>query len=314
MAGQPPSRRSPKNNGALMAGRASESALAVNPSLPSAPDRAVRTHERAPPAAGISELAIRPGAERRGRWVSLVLPVGLALLWQLVSQLGWVKPYFLPSPLTVARAANEMIFETGLLKDTWFSLRIISEGAFLGGLLGLAFGFAAGISRSVEKLVTPLLDAVRQVPPLAWIPLLVLWLGVGNSGKVVLIAKAVFFPVFLNTLQGIRGVSLDQIEVGRIFGYGRLRLLRRIIIPSALPSIFVGLRFAAGLSWSVMIAAELLGSRYGLGFRLHLAQEHLMTDQLFVIIILIGLVGYLLDLTIRTIQGRVLHWRRNFVG
>jgi sulfonate transport system permease protein len=302
-----------------MAGRAPESLMTVRspaassqggaPAISPVPVTTVTVAAAAKPSVEAGRTTLKQAG-----WVGLILPAVLLVAWQLVAQLGWVKPHFLPSPTTVVQTAYEMIFETGLLKDMWYSLRIIFQGAVIGGVIGLLSGFATGSSRTVEKLVAPLLDAIRQIPPLAWVPLLVLWLGVGNTGKVALIAKAVFFPIFLNTLQGIRGVSLDQIEVGRIFGYSRVLLLRRIIVPSALPSIFIGLRYAVGLSWSVMIAAELLGSRFGLGFRLHMAQEHLMTDQLFVIVILIGLVGYALDLVIRILQGRVLHWRRTFAG
>jgi sulfonate transport system permease protein len=146
------------------------------------------------------------------------------------------------------------------------------------------------------------------------VPLLILWLGVGDLGKAIIVGKAVFFPVFLNTLQGIRGVSKDHIEVGMVFGYNRWQMLWRVVLPSALPSIFVGIRYGAGLAWAVMIAAEMLGNSFGLGFLLMRAQELMATSQLFAIIIIIGSVGFCLDVGLRRLESHLLRWRKGFEG
>ncbi|MDR2863941.1 MAG: ABC transporter permease, partial [Puniceicoccales bacterium] len=155
---------------------------------------------------------------------------------------------------------------------------------------------------------------IRQVPPMAWLPLIVLWIGAGDLAKTIIIGKAVFFPVFLNTLQGIRGTSREYIEVGHIFAYNRWRLLWRIVLPSALPSIFVGLRFGAGVSWAVLIMAEMLGARRGLGFILIRSQELMHSDQLFVIITIIGLVGFIIDVGLRRLEKHLLRWKRGYEG
>lgn len=263
----------------------------------------------------LSKAKASLGEKRKsGRWIGIILPIFIVLAWELVTSEKWVKPYFLPSPQRVATTFYSMLFQQELLHDFRVSAVIIAEGFSMGTVAGLLLGFAAGLSSTVEKFLGPTLNSIRQVPPLAWLPLLVLWLGIGNFAKGVLIGKAVFFPVFLNTVQGIRGVSKDHIEVGRVFGYSRLLLLRRIVLPSALPTIFVGIRYGAGLAWSVMIAAEMIGSRYGLGYLLMRAQELLLTSQLYVIITLIGLVGYAIDTVLRKIESRVLHWRKSFEG
>lgn len=268
------------------------------------------SQKRLPRIAAVSWVA----AQIRAHWIGMVLPLSILAIWETSTRLKWIKPHFLPSPESVATGFYSMLVESGLLLDVWASAVIIAQGLVFGTLAGLLLGFAAGLSKTVEKFLGPTLDSVRQVPPLAWTPLLILWLGVGNVGKVALIGKAVFFPIFLNTIQGIRGASKDHIEVGKVFGYSRIMMLRKIILPSALPTIFVGLRYAVGMAWGVMIGAELIGSRYGLGFRLSLAQDNLLTDQVFVIIIMIGLIGYILDLIIRKIEARVLHWRKVYEG
>jgi sulfonate transport system permease protein len=166
----------------------------------------------------------------------------------------------------------------------------------------------------VDQFLGPTLNSFRQVPPLAWLPLIVLWIGTGNLAKSIMIGKAVFFPVFLNTLQGIRGVSKEYIEVARIFEFKRGQLLRKVILPAALPSIFVGLRYGAGLAWAFVIVAEMLGGRYGLGYVLMRSQELLLTGELFVVIVIIGLVGFGVDLGLRRIEARALRWKKGFEG
>ena len=179
---------------------------------------------------------------------------------------------------------------------------------------GLLIGIATGLSKTVERLLGPTLNSIRQVPPLAWLPLVILWVGIGSLAKAVIIGKTVFFPVFLNTLQGIRGVAKEYIEVARVFEYGKVRLLQKVILPAALPSIFVGLRYGAGLAWAFVIAAEMVGGRFGLGYLLMRSQELLLTDQLFVVIVIIGAVGFAVDVSLRRVETNLLRWKRGFEG
>ncbi len=244
----------------------------------------------------------------------VVLPLLLLALWEVATRRHWVKPFFVPRPITVIRAFKEMLFEEGLLTDFRVSAVVVVEGFFMGAALGLLTGVSAGLSKTVERLLGPALNSIRQVPPLAWLPLIVLWVGIGPLAKGVMIAKAVFFPVFLNTLQGIRGVSKEYVEVARIFEYNKILLLRKVVIPAALPSIFVGLRYGAGLAWAFVIAAEMLSGKLGLGYLLIRSQELLLTEQLFVVIVVIGLVGFLVDVTLRRIESSLLRWKRGFEG
>jgi sulfonate transport system permease protein len=234
--------------------------------------------------------------------------------WELATRFHLVKPFFLPRPWTVALAFKEMLFDEGLLTDFRVSAIIVSQGFLLGAGLGLIAGIAAGLSKTVERLLGPVLNTIRQVPPLAWLPLIVLWVGIGSLAKGVMIGKAVFFPVFLNTLQGIRGVSKEFVEVARIFEYNRLLLLRKVVLPAALPSIFVGLRYGAGAAWAVVIIAEMFGGKVGLGYILVRSQELLLTDQLFVVIVIIGTVGYAVDVVLRRVEFGLMRWKRGFEG
>jgi sulfonate transport system permease protein len=261
---------------------------------------------------------IRPRRKRESRWKLLalgaVLPALLFSAWEASTRLHWVKPFFLPRPWTVALAFKDMLLDEGLLTDFRVSAIIVSEGFLLGAGLGLTAGIAAGLSKTVERLLGPILNTIRQVPPLAWLPLIVLWVGIGSLAKGVMIGKAVFFPVFLNTLQGIRGVSKEFVEVARIFEYNRLLLLRRVVLPAALPSIFVGLRYGAGAAWAVVIIAEMFGGKVGLGYILVRSQELLLTDQLFVVIVIIGTVGYAVDVVLRRVEFGLMRWKRGFEG
>jgi sulfonate transport system permease protein len=248
------------------------------------------------------------------RGIGLILPIAILSVWELVTQMHWVQPVFLPSPQEVGVSFYDMLVNQGLLIDFRVSATAVLQGFVLGGVLGLGIGIAAGLSKTVEQFLGPTLNSLRQVPTLAWLPLIVLWIGAGTFAKSVIIGKTVFFPVFLNTLQGIRGVSKEYVEVARIFEYRRTLLLRKVILPAALPSIFVGVRYGAGLAWAFVIAAEMLGGQYGLGYLLMRSQEMLLTSQLFVVIVVIGAVGFSVDFGLRKLEGRLLRWKRGFEG
>lgn len=266
-----------------------------------------------------------PAGNRPARWraiggaaadklAGLLVPALVLFAWEASTRLKLVKPIFLPPPGKVAEAFVDLLVNEGFLIDLGVSLLTVLKGFLLGGSLGLLLGIAAGLTKTVERLFGPFLNGLRQVPPIAWLPLIVLWAGVGDFGKVVVIAKSVFFPVFLNSLQGIRGVSKEYVEVGRVFEFTRVQLLRRVIIPSAMPAIFVGIRYGAGLAWAMIVAAEMLSGRKGLGFLLLQSQDLLQTDWLFVVIVVIGAVGFAIDQVLKAAGGRLMSWKKEFAG
>ena len=259
------------------------------------------------PVKEILALAAKVGEQLTG----LIVPLLVLVLWDTAIRLHWVKPVFLPPPATVLTTFYDLLVNGQFLLDLWVSIFTVVHGFLWGGVLGLLFGTAAGLSRLVERLFGPILNGIRQVPAIAWLPLIIMWVGIGDTGKLVVIAKSVFFPVFLNTLQGIRNVSREYVEVARVYEFTRLQLLRRVVFPAALPTIFVGIRFGAGISWAMIVAAEMLSGRKGLGFLLLQAQDLLMTDQVFVVIVVIGLVGYLIDLLLKRVERRLVRWKHS---
>jgi sulfonate transport system permease protein len=259
--------------------------------------------------------AAREGLQRTwDRLIGLVVPFILVVIWETVAQLNWIKPVFLPAPSVVFKTFINLLTNDQFLGDIWVSIYTVFRGFSWGLGLGLLFGTSAGMSRTVDRLFGPLLNAVRQVPPIAWLPLIVLWVGIGDFGKLVVLAKAVFFPVFLNTVQGIRSVSKEYVEVARVYEFSRFQLIRRVIFPAALPTIFAGVRLGAGLAWAYIVFAEMLAGRKGLGYILTRGQDLLQTDEVFVVIVVIGFIGYLIDYLLRSTEGRLITWKKSFVN
>ena len=248
------------------------------------------------------------------RLIGLLVPVIILVVWETVAQLHWVKPVFLPAPTLVLKAFFNLIRTDSFLDDVWLSVHTVVRGFAWGLVFGISFGTSAGMSKTVEKLFGPILNAIRQVPPLAFLPLIVLWFGIGDIGKMIVIAKAVFFPVFLNTLQGIRTVNREYVEVARVYEFSRYQMIRRVIFPGALPSIFVGIRFGAGIAWVMIVAAEMLSGRHGLGYVLTRGQDLLQTDEVFVVIVVIGLIGFMIDKLLKDTESRMIKWKRSFVN
>jgi len=170
------------------------------------------------------------------------------------------------------------------------------------------------VASRVERFFGPTFDTIRHIPGIAWLPLIVLWLGIGAPAKVLVIAKSVFFPVFLNTLQGIRSVDKNHIELAQVLTLTRAQLVRKVILPSATPSIMVALRYSAGLAWALVVVAEGLSGIQGIGFLIFRAQGLLLTDQLIVCMVIIGLVGFGIDRLMFLAQRRVLRWKQGFDG
>lgn len=252
-----------------------------------------------------------PGAIKTGdRLTGIILPLFILALWETATRLHLVKPIFIPAPLSVVRTFYDLLVNDVFLLDFWVSISTVILGYMWGAAAGLLLGTLAGLSKPVEKFFGPTLNSIRQVPAIAWLPLIILWVGIGDLGKLVVIAKSVFFPVFLNTVQGIRSVSKEHLEVARVYEFTRFQLLKRVIFPAALPTVFVGIRFGAGLAWAMIVAAEMLSGRHGLGFLLQQAQDLMMTEQLFVVILVIGVVGYLIDVLLKGGERRLLRWKK----
>lgn len=246
--------------------------------------------------------------------VGLVLPLGILALWQAAATYHWIEAVFLPPPAKVVQAFWQMATKQDLAIDFLSSLSIVGQSLLYGALAGIGLGIIAGLSGRVEKFLGPTLDTIRHIPGIAWLPLIVLWLGIGAPAKILVIGKSVFFPIFLNTLQGIRNVEKNHIELASVLTLTRWQMVRRVILPSALPNILVSLRYAAGLAWALVVVAEGLSGMQGLGFLIFRAQGLLLTDQLMVCMISIGVVGFTIDRLMFAIQRGLLRWKQGYDG
>ncbi|MBV7486103.1 aliphatic sulfonate ABC transporter permease SsuC [Bordetella sp. BOR01] len=247
------------------------------------------------------------GAWRR-RALPWLVPVLVVAAWQISAQLGWLSSRILPAPWAVARAG----WDLAVSGELWEHLRISALralwGLLLGGGLGLVLGLLNGASRLAETLLDTTLQMVRNIPVLALIPLVILWFGIEEAAKLSLLALGVFFPMYLNTFHGIRSVDPALIEMGRSYGLSGWRLYRDVILPGALPSILVGLRFALGLVWVILIVTETISAQSGIGYMTMNAREFLQTDVVLLGILLYALLGKLADLCARGLEGRLLRW------
>ena len=241
----------------------------------------------------------RPGGRRGARWGRLalgaVVPLLLLALWQLLVSAEVFTRIQLPPPLTVLRAGVDLA-ERGLLQQyVAISVQRVVLGFLIGSALGLALGAAVGLSRLTDALLAPTIGGVRAVPSLAWVPLLGLWVGIGEDAKVVLIAIGAFFPVYTTVASALRHVDRHLVEAGRAYGLHGLRLLLGVQLPAVVPAVIAGLRLALAQSWLFLVAAELLASSMGLGFLLNESQNNGRTDRIFFAIVALAVLGKLSD-------------------
>jgi len=240
------------------------------------------------------------------------LPVGLVLVWEIASRLGALPTTVLPAPSDVIEAAWQLTSSGELPRNIGVSTLRALSGFAVGGSIGLALGLANGLSSLSERLTDTTLQMVRNVPHLALIPLVILWFGIDEEAKLFLVALGVFFPIYINTLLGIRSVDPQLVEMGRAYGMDRRTLFRRVILPAALPSLFVGLRYALGIMWLTLIVAETISASSGLGYMAMQAREFLRVDVVVLSIVLYALLGKLADSIARLLERLSLQWHPAF--
>ncbi|MHC1745829.1 MAG: ABC transporter permease [Negativicutes bacterium] len=225
----------------------------------------------------------------------IIIPLVIVLLWLFGSLTGFFNSYLLPSPVTIAGTMASLI-ETGVLfKHIGISLYRVLFGFALTFMLAFPLAVILGMNKKWNDYFDPILDFIRHVPPLACIPILILWFGIGEPPKIAIIMLATFFPVFLNTLNGVLGCDKKLLEVGQVFEFTALERFRKIILPSALPSIILGMRLGLGYSWRSLIGAELIAASSGIGYMIIDAEQISRPDIIFVGIITIGVFGYCID-------------------
>jgi sulfonate transport system permease protein len=262
--------------------------------------------------AEVSRKADRAGLPRptisAQAFIPYLLPILVIVGWQLGSSVGWISSRIMPSPADVVVAFWQTTTSGQLPTDILVSAGRAFAGLLVGGAVGFLLGIANGVSRLSEQLTDTTLQMLRTIPHLAMIPLVILWFGIGEESKLFLTSLGVLFPVYLNTYHGVRNVDRDLIEMGRVYGMSNWTLFRKVIFPGALPSIFVGLRYALGIMWLTLIVSESIAASSGIGHMANNAREFMMTDVVVLSLVVYAVLGKLADVVARALERRTLRW------
>ena len=250
--------------------------------------------------------AALPNADRFRWLLGLVVPAVLVVVWHLAVSVGVFAPHQLPEPLRVLTTFYGMAASGELWGHIAITVQRVLFGVIIGVVVGVLFGTLTGYYRLANDLFDPLFQSMKNIPSLAWVPLFLLWFGIGESAKVLLIAVGAFFPVYLNLSTGIAGVSEDLLEVAAVYDLGRIEELRRVILPAALPSLLVGIRGGVGLAWMFVVAAELIAASQGIGFLLSDGRTLARPDIIIGSILLFAFFGNLSDLGVKEVEKRVI--------
>jgi sulfonate transport system permease protein len=264
-----------------------------------------------------------PGrADRRrltGRgWVRLISPLAVLVLWQVLSSTGVVPEQKVPSLVTLGRTAVDLVTTNspayGTLQGALLvSLERVAIGFGIGGAVGILIALVSGLSRAGEVAVDPLMQMLRTLPLFGLIPVFIVWFGIGEPPKIVLIALASAIPLYLNTFAGIRNVDGKLAEVGRVLGLRRRQMIWHIVIPGALPQLLVGLRLSLGAAWLALVVAEQINAKGGLGYIINQGESFLQQNVIFVALFVYLVLGLITDWIVRLIERRALAWRRGLL-
>jgi len=231
--------------------------------------------------------------------------IAIVIVWQIVVTLTHPEPSILPPPAAVAATLGHLLANGELGIDTAYSLGRVISAWLLSALVAVPLGLVMGSSQSVERIINPFVELLRPISPLAWIPLAILWFGIGEPGKVFVVFIGAFFPILLNTIAGARGIDRSLLHAGQVFGCNtRLRLFRCVVVPASMPAIVIGLRVGFGTGWAAIIAAELVAAQNGLGYLIANGMDVLRADEVLVGMIAIGILGFLFDTFFRYLQSR----------
>jgi len=242
-------------------------------------------------------------------WLIKVIPPLLLILgWETASRLGYLKPLILPAPSAILRAGYLQIESGELFHHLGISLVRITKGYAVGAGLGLLLGLLIGIFKRFDLATSLLLNFLRPIPMFAWMPLIILWLGISETTKTTIIAIGCFWPVLLNVIAGVKSVDKKYLEVASILEKSRYQTLVKVVLPSALPSIFTGLRIGIGMAWGAVVAAEVIASTSGIGFLLMYSREMWQPDITFVGTFSIGIIGLIIERLFKFIENHLIKW------
>ncbi|PTQ74043.1 taurine ABC transporter permease TauC [Pseudomonas sp. GV071] len=246
------------------------------------------------------------------RLISVLTLTALVLIWWAVTAYGLIEPLFLPPPSAVLQKgwllATSGYMESTLWQHLGASLGRIGLGLLLAVLTAIPVGIAIGRNRVAQGILDPLIEFYRPIPPLAYLPLIVIWCGIGELSKVLLIYLAIFAPIAIATATGVRTVDPAKLRAAQSLGASRGQLIRHVILPSALPDILTGVRIGLGVGWSTLVAAELIAATSGLGFMVQSAAQFLVTDVVILGILVIAVIAFALEMSLRALQRRLVPW------
>jgi ABC-type nitrate/sulfonate/bicarbonate transport system permease component len=275
-------------------------------------DRAGEEKNAAQAAGGdLRKVAFRgggfsPKTSRYSGWVALALAIGL---WQLAGSLALVNPIFLPTPLSVLRAMIQLALSGALWQHLAYSIMRIGTGWLLGTVAGIAVGFAIGLSTLARSVGITFISALFPIPKIALLPLLILWLGIGEEPKIATIALGVFFSTAISVYSGVDAVPRNLIRMAQSFNVPFFAIVRRVVWPGALPSILAGFRITASIALLLVVSAEMIGAEYGIGAFVLQAGNLMQTDQLLAGVVILSLFGLAVGWLINRLEMRLLHWR-----
>ncbi|MDH2325815.1 ABC transporter permease subunit [Cereibacter sp. SYSU M97828] len=264
-------------------------------------------------------LAAAPRPRRKARltsWqlniISWLAPVGFLLIWEAAARAGMIAPQILPAPSAVAATGWKLIANGSLFQHLGASLARAAAGFVIGGSIGFGLGVLVGFSRLAEALLDRSIQMIRAIPFLAMLPLVIVWFGVDESGKIFMVSLAVMFPIYINTVLGIRQVDPKLLELARVTGLSWQATIRRIILPGAMPSVLTGVRYALAVAWLALVIAETIATTRGIGFLAMDAREFLQTNVIVLTILIYAAIGVGADSLARALERRLLRWHPNY--
>lgn len=255
---------------------------------------------------------LRLSKDRVYYWLSWAIPVLIVVIWELAARVGWIEPQVLPAPSSVAVTAWNLARNGDLFVHLGVSLLRAACGFLIGGAIGLALGVLVGFSQLAQALIDRSIQMVRAIPFLAMLPLVIVWFGVGEGAKIFLVALAVLFPVYINTMLGIRQIDPKLMELAKVIGMKWPAVVRRIILPGAMPAILTGVRYALAHAWLALVIAETLATTKGIGFLAMDAREFLQTNVILLTMIIYAIIGVIADALVRSLEARFLSWHANY--
>lgn len=242
--------------------------------------------------------------------IPFILPVLILVTWQVTTSINLIDDSLLPTPVAVINKCIELLQSGELQRNMSISLYRATSGLLIGGTLGLVFGGINGISLLAQRFFNSSIQMIRNIPHLALIPLVIIWLGIGESAKISLVAVGVFFPIYINTFHGIRSIDKNLIEMGSSYALNRKQMLMKIIIPGALPSILMGFRYALGVMWTTLIVSETISSSSGIGYMETNAQQFLDMPTIFLSILIYAFLGKVSDWIALSFESILLNWQK----